>query len=248
MSDASRSGRPDFIPADVFRAWLKPQYLNRYAIVGGIQPASFVSREEKLGRPIRSIGAPAQYRLIDVVARAKAKCLSIEPIEAVRLEKSLDELRTEEAALRVSIEVARHKLSLNLVSESLTNATLLTEAEILAGSIAYRPRCGVYFLIKNDRVRYVGQSTNVEQRLRDHFERFGFDSVAYIPCERHMLDKMESLYIHVLRPEWNGRLNTREGDLPVAPLSLSQLLGAAEVRSMASITAEALNRRRKEAA
>ncbi|OBR54134.1 hypothetical protein A6456_37705 [Paraburkholderia tropica] len=137
---------------------------------------------------------------------------------------------------------------MNLASLSLTNATLLTEPEILAGAMPYQPRCGVYFLIKGGRVRYVGQSINIEQRIRDHFDRFGFESVAYIPCERSILDKMESLYIHMLRPEWNGRLNTLEGEVPHAPLSLSQLLGATEVRSMASIKAQSFNDGKKERA
>lgn len=245
MSEASRNGRPDFIAADVFRAWLKPQYLNRYAIIGGIQPASFANREAREGRPIKSIGSPAQYRLLDIVARARALCLSVEPVEAVKLERSIESLRAEELALRETVESARHALSMNLVSLHLTNATLLTEAEIVAGGVQYQPKCGVYFLIARNKVRYVGQSVNVESRLRDHQQRFVFDSVAYIPCESAILDRMESLYIHALRPDWNGRLNTREGDIPVAPLSLAQLLGGTDRPSMASIKAAAFNEARK---
>lgn len=248
MSDASISGRPDFIPADVFRTWLKPQYLNRYAIIGGIQPASFANREVREGRPIKSIGSPAQYRLLDIVARARALCLSVEPVEAVRLERSIESLKAEELALRVTVDSARHALSMNLASLYLTNATLLTEAEIVAGGVQYQPKCGVYFLIARHKVRYVGQSVNVESRLRDHQQRFEFDSVAYMPCESAILDRMESLYIHMLRPEWNGRLNTREGDFPVAPLTLVHLLGGTDGTSMSAIKAAEFNRMRKEEA
>ncbi|MBP0714871.1 GIY-YIG nuclease family protein [Burkholderia sola] len=217
--------RPNFIPRDIFRQYLKPAHLNRYAVIDGILPSSFINREAKLGRPIKSMGEFPSYRMIDVVARAYALCLSVGPVEEVLIARSIDTPRAEEASLRVSVEESKHALAINSASLALTGSTLLTEAEIVAGSVTYQPRCGVYFLIKGERVCYVGQSINIEARVRTHYDRFKFEAIAYIQCEQSSLDKMESLYIHTLRPECNGRLNTNHGDTPSAPLSLSQLLG-----------------------
>jgi hypothetical protein len=104
---------------------------------------------------------------------------------------------------------------------------LLNAEEIVAGALSYRPICGVYFLIESGRVQYVGQSVNIQTRLRDHAARFDFESFAYIEAERGILDKLESLYIHLLRPEWNGRFYDGTGQATnrcVAPLALDRLL------------------------
>jgi hypothetical protein len=242
MPASMKLGRPEFIPDDVFRAWLKPPHMEPYVRIAGIQPAGYIAREERLGRPIRSIGSPATYRLLDVVARARANAHSIEPNPIRAGESRISQLRAEEAAVRASIERAKHELSMDLASIALTNATLLREADIVAGATPYAARCGIYFLVKYERVMYVGQSINVDVRLRDHEDRFDFDSVAYIPCDRSILDKMESLYIHFLRPAWNGQIDTANGKLPVAPLSLAHLLGGQGGESMASIKAQAYNK------
>lgn len=237
-------GRPGFIPREVFRVWLKPSALNKFALIGGILPSSYAAREARIGRPIKSVGAPACYRLIDLVARARANADEISPTEEECVKIDVADLRRERAALRSEIESQRHVMALEDASVNLTGKTLLREDEIVAGGVGYAARCGVYFLIKDERVRYVGQSVNVDTRLRDHSGNHDFDAVSFIPCDRAILDKLESLYIHLLKPDWNGRVASRHGELSVAPLSLEHLLGATTGESLASIKTTANNRAR----
>lgn len=62
---------------------------------------------------------------------------------------------------------------------------------------------GVYFLIKNRRVIYVGQSVNIFSRLREHRKDKDFDSFKFLQCKRHELDVIESKYIYALKPKLN---------------------------------------------
>lgn len=237
-------GRPTFIVREVFRTWMKPASLNKFALIGGILPSSYIAREARLGRPVKSIEDPALYRMLDLVARARANADEISPTEECQIKIDVDELRRERSSLRNEVEAARHVMALETASVNLTGKTLLSEGEIVAGAVGYAARCGVYFLIKDERVRYVGQSVNVDTRLRDHSGNYDFDAVSIIPCDRSILDKLESLYIHLLKPDWNGRVASRHGELPVAPLSLEHLLGAATGESLASIKTTANNRAR----
>lgn len=79
-----------------------------------------------------------------------------------------------------------------------------THDEIVAQAHPLVPICGVYFLVKDGRVVYVGQSVNIVARLGTHLKQKDFDSSCYIAAGPHELDFIESFYIHLLRPELNG--------------------------------------------
>lgn len=64
--------------------------------------------------------------------------------------------------------------------------------------------CGVYFLIKDDVIVYVGQSVNVSSRVAMHAKYREFTHAVYIPAAKDKLDILESLYIHMLKPALNG--------------------------------------------
>jgi hypothetical protein len=97
----------------------------------------------------------------------------------------------------------------------------LSEAQIVGAATPWANPCGVYFLICNGRVMYIGQAVNVASRLAQHHkEKQPFDAVAVLECDRKDLDTLESLYIHRLQPEWNGR--HRNGEL-VAPMRRTEV-------------------------
>lgn len=79
----------------------------------------------------------------------------------------------------------------------------LSEEEIVNAKVRPSIICGVYFLIKNNRVVYVGQSTDVANRVPAHGDK-DFDRVSAININRAMLDVVESLYIHCMEPELNS--------------------------------------------
>ncbi len=73
-------------------------------------------------------------------------------------------------------------------------------------------RSGIYFLIKNKKVVYVGQSNNVIRRIGKHIEDSikKFDAVTYIEIkDKYKADMghIEWTYIQRLQPEYNKQHN-----------------------------------------
>ncbi len=70
-----------------------------------------------------------------------------------------------------------------------------------------RKQSGIYFLCKSGKVVYVGQSSNLVQRIGKHLAqgRKNFDSYHYIIIE-HNLDNVEANYIVTLQPKYNKKL------------------------------------------
>ena len=130
-------------------------------------------------------------------------------------------IRQEVAELELQRGELQTQQILGAEAARLTGKTLLREKEIVAGSMPVDKVCGVYFLIQSQRVVYVGQSVNVFSRILNHQAGKDFDSFAYIPCSPDILDRLESLYIHTLRPPLNGC--AQDGTIS-APLSLAELL------------------------
>jgi excinuclease UvrABC nuclease subunit len=67
------------------------------------------------------------------------------------------------------------------------------------------PICGIYFLLLNGSIVYVGQSTNVLQRVWNH-QTEGIkehDSVFYVECSIKLLDSLEQHYIKLYKPRYN---------------------------------------------
>ena len=126
--------------------------------------------------------------------------------------------------LEMNFEVLQMMELFSKSAMSLTNKTLLSEQEIVESASKWKKATGIYFLIKGSKVVYVGQSVHVYSRIASHHDK-EFDSFAYIPCDQELLDKLESLYIHVLKPERNG--NHSDGKKH-APLNLEQILKASK--------------------
>ena len=83
--------------------------------------------------------------------------------------------------------------------------------------------CGVYFLCDGDRVVYVGQSKNMVQRLGSHANK-DFNRALFMPVDERDLDRVESLFIALLRPGLNG-LN-KDGTM-CAPIRVSEVVALA---------------------
>jgi len=132
-----------------------------------------------------------------------------------------DSLKCEIRELEAKLD-SMNKLELvNKTALTLTGKTLLRESEIINAANAWEQATGVYFLIDGDKVVYVGQSVNVYARIASHHDKV-FERFAFIPCKREVLDSLESLYIHILRPALNADMYGRKQ----APMSLDKLIGA----------------------
>ncbi|HEX2598114.1 MAG TPA: GIY-YIG nuclease family protein [Terriglobales bacterium] len=130
------------------------------------------------------------------------------------LESGIAALRQEYESMRATILASRAALSLS-------GDRLFTEEEIVAASVPTYKITGIYFLIQKGKVVYVGQSVSIATRVEQHKDK-SFDAVSVIPCKLAHLDALESLYIHMLRPKYNGHAKSL-----CAPLNLNQVLSAA---------------------
>ena len=93
------------------------------------------------------------------------------------------------------------------------------KSSILDAAIPLPTNIGVYFLIRDGDVVYVGQSVNVLDRISKH-RREGkvFDSFAFMECQASHLDRYEQMYIEAFVPELNKSLgnasNVRQPSKP----------------------------------
>lgn len=81
----------------------------------------------------------------------------------------------------------------------------LTADDIRRDAISTERFCGVYVLLKDDEILYVGQSCNVHLRIWNHMKtkKLPFNRYHIIPCPRASLQHMEAVYIRALRPSRN---------------------------------------------
>jgi len=86
------------------------------------------------------------------------------------------------------------------------NNNRLSGSQILAISQKYAPVSGVYFLIHEGEIVYVGQSIDVINRVATHVLKAEkeFDRYAYVEIEPDDLNSVEADYIVNLGPRYNG--------------------------------------------
>jgi hypothetical protein len=76
--------------------------------------------------------------------------------------------------------------------------------EIVNAAIPCKSLVGVYFLIEEGQVVYVGQSTDMLRRISRHRDNdILFDSFTVIFCSKDKIDEIESMYIDAFLPKYN---------------------------------------------
>ena len=74
-------------------------------------------------------------------------------------------------------------------------------ASIAARKVLFQRITGIYFLLRKDKVVYVGKSINIIARVFKH--NYKFDSFSYIECAADDLDLYEVAYISKFKPRYN---------------------------------------------
>ena len=69
---------------------------------------------------------------------------------------------------------------------------------------------GIYFLIKNNVIIYIGKSTNVMNRISQHKYEKDFSSYAIIECDENEMSYLEADMIAKYQPEYNKSFPTNE--------------------------------------
>ena len=137
-------------------------------------------------------------------------------------------LKTEIEKLEAKLAGLQRLEIMNELSTALTTKALLGAEEIVNASMPWDNMSGVYFLVEGDEIVYVGQAVNVYARISQHALTKTFSRYAFVPCKPDMLDRLESLYIHVLRPKLNGNIH---GMAKLAPIPLDELIGLSKLAS-----------------
>ena len=121
-----------------------------------------------------------------------------------------DEIR----ALEGKIENLKFGYKMSSIAATLTDKALLSFEDIVEQALPWEKASGVYFLVHDNEVVYVGQSVHIYSRIAQHSGK-KFDRYAFVPCDVALLDKLESLYIHVLKPRLNGDYSATEKSAPI---------------------------------
>ena len=82
--------------------------------------------------------------------------------------------------------------------------SLCSRAEILAMP-DIPPNCGVYFLIKDNNIQYVGKSVRLQSRIDNHYAsgKIDFDRCVAIICDAADIGVLEAAYIRAFQPPAN---------------------------------------------
>jgi len=82
---------------------------------------------------------------------------------------------------------------------------LLEPQHIAAEAMLYDAVIGVYFLLQDDEVVYIGKSNDALRRLSQHRaeNQKTFNRVFMVRCQLVELDRLEALYIDKYRPKYN---------------------------------------------
>lgn len=72
--------------------------------------------------------------------------------------------------------------------------------------------CGIYFLLRDGEVVYVGQSVSIARRVKTHRKTLVFDEVKYIEVDRTRLNDAERKFIMELKPKHNGTVRAGNRD------------------------------------
>ena len=77
--------------------------------------------------------------------------------------------------------------------------------ELVIRYLPSRGHSGIYFLISQKEIVYVGQSVNIHKRVSDHFSgcKIEFDSYSFIFVPVAELNRVEKFYIQKFMPAYN---------------------------------------------
>lgn len=220
--------KPDFLTNEQFRSYLTGSAIDKLFSVGGLKATTFLKKQADCGRPITSFLAksdssqhPAirKYKVSHILAVAKAHALEVtKPLPPKQILKEYEligklqhevaQLQSRKDSLEKSISVMwPYKFNEHEVAGMLSgiDGDLPAVDHIISNAQQLNNVCGIYFLIKDGEIVYVGQSVSVMARIQSHTASKEFDSFSFLPCKREILNVIESLYIHLLEPSGNGK-------------------------------------------
>lgn len=133
------------------------------------------------------------------------------------MDKSINELQLIKDNLQLDIDrlnkerkqlIIDHELLLGNINSIIPNLkhddfAIIPKSEIIKCAKSFRRIKGVYFLIKDNEIVYIGRSINVLARIMAHPKDW-YDKASFIECSNIVM--LEALYIHMYQPIHNARV------------------------------------------
>lgn len=143
-----------------------------------------------------------ELSVLSNVQQTDAGALEIAPGSLSKL--LLDPSEYLKAGSRYILEMANKVVATETPS---TEGAYVSPADIHAHSVLFEDTivCGIYFLIGEGEIVYVGQSVDIFKRLREHVQgRYKkWDRFSMIPVRQEKLTEVETWYIQHFRPKYN---------------------------------------------
>lgn len=113
-------------------------------------------------------------------------------------------------------------------ANSLTDSRGLLDAEFITKkAMVFDGITGVYFLLKDDAIVYVGKSISIMGRLCRHEaeQKKDFNRVFVVECPKASMDRLERLYIEKFKPLYNASTPPVGADAMAWRTTVRELLG-----------------------
>jgi len=225
---------PDCFEGQSLNVFMTEAQLNKIIVIGGIKFGSFLQKVKREGSPVkvfRDVKGIRRYKISHIIAKANARAESIESVRVFEERKMRYSFYGMNYKKVKKSDYPAYEMCYQDISCKLTGHKIQGASAIIDASKHFNPdSCtGVYFLIKQCEIVYVGQSVNVFNRIGNHRGIKDFDAFSYIECPKNQLDVLESIYIHFLNPKYNGMSGT--SNRVSAPLPFEEILNRIEVRA-----------------
>lgn len=243
----SIEGLPDFIDRSILNEKQTLTQISKLFRVDGYGVTNHVRKMSEQGTPIpREVvshtgprGYKHLYLVRDIINSALNNGLKVEePLTQIEkanyqelseqnknLKKSIENLKQQRKQLLSEVNLLTGNLSDIAPVLNQTRFSLIPKSALIDKSKSYGDACGVYFLVKDNEIAYIGQSINIASRITQHRDK-DFDSVSYVACHKNELDILESLYILAYQPILNGSNGNGPtgGTRPATPITLNKIV------------------------
>ena len=109
-------------------------------------------------------------------------------------------------------------------------ARLKNITEILDIAQPVAKMCGIYFLIRDDQVIYIGKSNDVYSRVSEHRARGReFTKFSVVPCDPAHLSDIEAAYIKLFKPVGNRTHTPKKSKARLPREMLSRMVQEAKL-------------------
>lgn len=96
--------------------------------------------------------------------------------------------------------------------EKKSKSSISTSSQIVEAALPLHLSTGIFFLIKDAKIVYIGQSMQLQKVIEQYFNNNKFDHINVIACPSQNLDKYQAHFVEMYQPVLNNLDMTEFGD------------------------------------